>query len=91
MIAASSVSLSDIIRPPKRAPHPKKPRPHATGADDVSRPMSGWVQGRIILQGVTVSTGAIVATDAIITKDMEPYTIVGGNPARLIKRIENHS
>ena len=39
----------------------------------------------IICSGVTIGQGAIVAAGAIITKDVEPYAIVGGNPAKVIK------
>ena len=39
-----------------------------------------------IMAGVTVGDGAIIATNSTITKDVEPYTIVGGNPANLIKK-----
>ena len=41
--------------------------------------------GVIILPGVTVGDGAICAAGAVVTKDVPPYGIVGGNPARLIK------
>ena len=34
---------------------------------------------------VTVGQGAIVAAGGVVTKDVEPYAIVGGNPARVIK------
>jgi len=45
-----------------------------------------WIGARaILLPGVTVGDGAIIAAGAIVTKDVEPYTIVGGNPAKLIK------
>jgi len=39
----------------------------------------------IICSGVTIGQGAIVAAGAVVTKDVEPYSIVGGNPAKLIK------
>ncbi len=39
-----------------------------------------------IMAGVTIGDGAIIATNSTITKDVEPYTIVGGNPANLIKK-----
>ncbi|MBN7817570.1 CatB-related O-acetyltransferase [Algoriphagus pacificus] len=46
-----------------------------------------WVgHGVIILAGVTVGNGAILAAGSIITKDVEPYSIVAGNPARLIRK-----
>ena len=39
----------------------------------------------IICSGVTVGQGAIIAAGAVVTKDVEPYSIVGGTPAKLIK------
>ncbi|MDD5362983.1 MAG: DapH/DapD/GlmU-related protein [Ignavibacteria bacterium] len=50
-----------------------------------------WVSCRsIILPGVTIGKGAVVAAGAVVTKDVEPYTIVGGIPAKPIgKRTED--
>lgn len=46
-----------------------------------------WVgMSATIMGGVTIGDGAIVATNALVTKDVEPYAIVGGVPARVIKR-----
>lgn len=68
--------------------------------DDLSRPMNTqgtnfqnivigndvWIgYGVTILPGVTVGDGAICAAGAVVTKDVQPYAIVGGNPARMIK------
>ena len=39
-----------------------------------------------ILAGVRIGDGAIIAANATVVKDVEPYSIVGGNPARLIKK-----
>jgi acetyltransferase-like isoleucine patch superfamily enzyme/glycosyltransferase involved in cell wall biosynthesis len=45
-----------------------------------------WIGHRAtILSGVSIGQGAIVAAGAVVTRDVEPYSIVGGNPARLIK------
>lgn len=41
-----------------------------------------------IMPGVTISEGAIVAGGSVVTKDVEPYCVVGGNPAKVIKRLE---
>ncbi len=38
-----------------------------------------------IMPGVTIGDGAIIATNATVTRDVPPYTIVGGNPAKVIK------
>jgi virginiamycin A acetyltransferase len=38
------------------------------------------------MPGVRVGDGAIIAANATVTKNVEPYAIVGGNPARLIKK-----
>lgn len=40
----------------------------------------------VIMQGVTIGDGAIVGTRAVVTKDVPPYTIVGGVPAKPIRK-----
>jgi len=45
-----------------------------------------WIgSGAMILSGVTIGHGAAVAARAVVTKDVPPYAIVGGNPARAIR------
>src|SRR5512135_2762416 len=44
--------------------------------------------GAIITDGVRVGQGAVVAAGAVVTKDVEPHTVVGGVPAKLIKAID---
>lgn len=45
-----------------------------------------WIgDGAWILSGLTLGKGSIIATGSIVTKDVPPYAIVGGNPARILK------
>jgi phosphonate metabolism protein (transferase hexapeptide repeat family) len=54
---------------------------HITVGHDV------WIgHGAIVLPGRNIGVGAVVAAGAVVTKDVPPYTIVAGNPARPIRR-----
>lgn len=46
-----------------------------------------WIGVRVILTpGHHIGKGSILAAGAVVTKDVEPYSIVGGNPAKLIRK-----
>ena len=46
-----------------------------------------WIGDKAtILPGVTIGDGAVIAANAVVTKDVPPYSVVGGNPARIIKQ-----
>jgi acetyltransferase-like isoleucine patch superfamily enzyme len=69
------------------SPYIKKIYPRRTAPVTIG---SGcWITpGCIILPGVTVGENSVVLTGAVVTKNVEPYTVVGGNPAKLIKRLD---
>jgi maltose O-acetyltransferase len=46
-----------------------------------------WIgKSAIIMPGIKIGNGSIIAAGAVVTKDVEPYSIVGGVPAKLIKK-----
>lgn len=48
-----------------------------------------WIgAGAIILNGVTIGKGAVIGAGSVVTKDVEPYSVNVGNPARKIRDIE---
>lgn len=59
--------------------------------EQVNRPIViddyAWIcTGAMILPGVRIGRGAVVAAGAIVSKDVEPLSVVAGNPARLVKK-----
>lgn len=47
-----------------------------------------WIcGGATIVPGVKIGKGAVVAAGTVVTKDVEPYTVVAGNPGRIIKKL----
>lgn len=46
-----------------------------------------WIgNGVTVMQGIKIGDGAIIGTNSLVTKDVEPYAIVGGNPAQIIRK-----
>jgi acetyltransferase-like isoleucine patch superfamily enzyme len=67
---------------------------HSLNNDDIviSSPIlieeNVWIGfNAIILKGVTIGRGSIVAAGSVVTKDIPPFSIVAGSPARIIKRM----
>lgn len=66
------------------AGHPTPGHPATKG--DIAIGNDVWIgRGAVILSGVTIGDGAVIAAQSVVTKAVEPYTIVGGNPARPIR------
>lgn len=63
---------------------PSGSAPHSKG--DVVVGNDVWIgTGATILSGVTIGNGAVIAANAHVVKDVEPYQVVGGNPAKAIR------
>jgi acetyltransferase-like isoleucine patch superfamily enzyme len=47
-----------------------------------------WIGSNVtILKGVVIGDGAIVAAGSVVTENVPPFVIVGGNPAKIVKKI----
>ncbi|OXX51038.1 antibiotic acetyltransferase [Vibrio sp. V12_P9A6T4] len=56
------------------------------GKDDTFIHDGAWLGMRsMVMPGVTIGEGAIVAANSVVTKDVAPYSVVGGTPAKLVK------
>ena len=67
---------------------------HSTGqGTEILKPVAignnVWIGCKaIILKGVTIGEGAVVAAGSVVTKDVAPFTLVAGNPARVIREVK---
>ena len=79
-IYAATHPLDGHVRNGINGPEFAKP---ITIGDDV------WVGGAaVICPGVTIGNNSVVGAGSVVTKDVEPYTVVAGNPAKVIRRLE---
>ena len=70
-------------------------RARGNWSDIVTKPIVigdlAWIGfNSIILKGVTIGEGAVVGAGSVVTKDVAPYTVVAGNPAKFIKNIDRN-
>lgn len=60
--------------------------PYATAYGHVTLGHDVWLgEGALLRGGINIGIGSVVAARAVVTKDVAPYTIVGGQPARIIR------
>jgi len=61
---------------------------HLIKSDPITIEEDAWIgAGAIILPGVTIGSGAIVGAGSVVTKNVDPYVIVAGAPARQIRKL----
>lgn len=92
-----------LIEPEERVKHRIRVAPGGPGypglgdgwelSEPTSRPVFigdvAWIGAyAIIMKGVTIGEGAVVARNSTVTKDVLPYTVVAGSPARVVKTLE---
>ena len=59
---------------------------HPTSKGNVVIGNDVWIGANVtIMSGITIGDGAVIANNSHVVRSVEPYTIVGGNPAKLIK------
>lgn len=86
------VPLDPIERRKELAKIPER-KPRSIDAKQSARPIhigaNVWIGfDACVLPGVNVGEGSIIGARSVVAEDVEPYTIVAGNPARVIRRLE---
>ncbi|CAH1667292.1 Chloramphenicol acetyltransferase [Chelatococcus asaccharovorans] len=84
---ADFVSTYPFSAFPAQWPEAPKSLDHQGPAGDVVIGHDVWIgSGALILPGVTIGSGAVIAARAVVSRDVPPYAVVGGVPARLIRK-----
>lgn len=68
-------------------PKVKKGIGHPSSKGDVVIGNDVWIAtNAVIMSGITIHDGAVIGAYSVVTKDVPPYTVVAGNPAKIIKK-----
>lgn len=99
-----NVSIEDEVFIGPHVVFTNDPYPRSTNEDSTLKTTDDWesiptiVKRRAsiganatVLCGITIGEGAIVGAGSVVTKDVPPWTIVVGNPARLLRKIKSHN
>jgi len=79
------ISMYPFPTPDGRWPKASHIRDYLTTEGDVTIGNDVWIGSDVtILSGVTIGDGAVIATRSVVTRDVPPYNIVAGNPARTV-------
>ncbi len=75
------------------AGHPLDPAVRKNWGPEFAKPITikddVWIGGNaIIVPGVTIGNGSVIGAGSVVTKDVPPFTVVAGNPAKVIRRLE---
>ncbi len=73
--------------------HPTEPTPRRAGlesADPITIGDNVWLGGGVIVcPGVTIGEGSVIGAGAVVTRDIPPYCLAVGNPARVVRALED--
>jgi len=79
-----------IMAHSRGSPFHQRKKLYGKGPEKVIIGRGSWIAvGAIILPGVTIGEGAVVTAGAIVNRDVPPYTVVGGHPARVLSKLKN--
>jgi maltose O-acetyltransferase len=97
LVAAAGITVGDYVVLSARCmlidtglelddPNPASARPHFGKPIIVKDGV--WIgAGAIVLAGVTIGENSVIGAGSVVTRDVPPFTVVAGNPARVIKQI----